>query len=249
MSGPTFDDRRLSFGVDAATYAAFRPGFPPEAARWILAAATRPVVDVADVGAGTGAFTRVLVGLGLSVTAYEPDAGMLDQLAHGLPDVPRHLASAEHLPLEDASLDALTAAQAWHWFDKPAAAAEFRRVVRPGGVIGLLWNIRDDTVDWVGAMSDIVDGEDSMRTSRVDALAEIRAVHPEVERGDFAHTVAMTPADVVGLSSTFSYVRLRPDSAEVYAALRDLLATHPQTRGRALIDVPYVCAAYRMACP
>jgi len=249
MSEPTFDDRKLSFGADAANYAAFRPGFPPEAARWILAAATHPVVDVADVGAGTGAFTRVLGGLGLSVAAYEPDPGMLDELARGLPDVPRHLASAEHLPLGDASVDAVMAAQAWHWFDKPAAADEFRRVVRPGGVIGLLWNVRDDDVAWMGAMSDIVDGEDSMRASRVDALAEIRAVHPDVERADFAHTVAMTPEDVVRLSSTFSYVRLRPDSADVYDALRELLATHPETRGRAVIDVPYVCAAYRIARP
>jgi len=249
MSEPTFDDRKLSFGADAANYAAFRPGFPTEAARWVLAAATRPVVDVADVGAGTGAFTRVLVGLGLSVTAYEPDTGMLEELARTLPDVPRQVASAEHLPLDDACVDAVTAAQAWHWFDKPAAADEFRRVVRPGGVIGLLWNIRDDTVGWMGAMSDIVDGEDSMRASRVDALAEIRAVHPGVERGDFAHAVAMTPEDVVRLASTFSYVRLRPDSADVYAALRQLLATHPETRGRDVIDVPYVCAAYRIPRP
>ncbi len=249
MSEPTFDDRKMSFGAAAASYAAFRPGFPPEAARWILAAGTRPVVDVADVGAGTGAFTRVLAGLGLRVEAYEPDPGMLDELARGLQDVPRHLARAEHLPLGDESVDAVTAAQAWHWFDKPAAAVEFRRVVRPGGVIGLLWNIRDDRVAWMGAMSDIVDGEDSMRASRVDALAEIRAVHPEVERADFAHTVAMTPEDIVRLSSTFSYVRLRPDAADVYAALRELLATHPETRGRDLIDVPYVCATYRIARP
>jgi ubiquinone/menaquinone biosynthesis C-methylase UbiE len=102
----------------------------------------------------------VLVGLGLSVSAYEPAAGMLDELARALPDVPRHVASAERLPLDDASVDAVTAAQAWHWFDKPVAADEFRRVVRPGGVIGLLWNVRDDTVGWMGAMSDIVDGED-----------------------------------------------------------------------------------------
>jgi SAM-dependent methyltransferase len=249
MTEPTFDDRKMSFGADAANYAAFRPGFPPEAALWILAAATHHAVDVADVGAGTGAFTRVLAGLGLSVAAYEPDAGMLEELARALPDVPRHVASAEHLPLGDASVDAVTVAQAWHWFDKPAAADEFRRVVRPGGVIGLLWNVRDDDVAWMAAMSDIVDGEDSMRASRVDALAEIRAVHPEVERADFAHTVVMTPEDVVRLSSTFSYVRLRSDPDAVYAALRELLATHPETRGRDVIDVPYVCAAYRIARP
>jgi len=246
MSGPTFDERKQSFGADAANYAAFRPGFPPEAARWILEGATRPVVDVADVGAGTGAFTRVLADLDLRVSAYEPDPGMLAELERALPDVPRHVATAEHLPIADAGVDALTVAQAWHWFDKPAAGAEFLRVVRPGGVIGLLWNIRDDNVGWMAAMSDIVDGEDSMRASRVDAHAEIAAVHPEVERADVAHTVAMTPDDIVRLASTFSYVRLRADSDQVYADLRELLATHPDTAGRELIDVPYVCATYRI---
>ena len=246
MSGPTFDERKQSFGADAANYAAFRPGFPPQAARWILEGATRPVVDVADVGAGTGAFTRVLADLGLRVSAYEPDPGMLAELARGLPVVPRHVATAEHLPIDDAGVDALTVAQAWHWFDKPAAGAEFLRVVRPGGVIGLLWNVRDDNVGWMGAMSDIVDGEDSMRASRVDAGADIREVHPEVEHADFAHTVAMTPDDIVRLASTFSYVRLRPDSEAVYAELRELLATHPETAGRDHIDVPYVCATYRI---
>jgi hypothetical protein len=113
-------------------------------------------------------------------------------------------------------------------------------------VIGLLWNVRDDTVGWMGAMSDIVDGEDSMRASRVDAEGEIRAVHPGVERADIAHTVAMTPEDIVRLASTFSYVRLRPDSEAVYAELRELLATHPETSGRDLVDVPYVCATYRI---
>jgi SAM-dependent methyltransferase len=246
MAGPTFDDRRMSFGSDAANYARFRPGFPPEAARWILEGATRDVVEVADVGAGTGAFTRVLADLGLRVSAYEPDRGMLAELASALPDVPRHETTAEHLPIAESGVDALTVAQAWHWFDKPAAGAEFLRVVRPGGVIGLLWNVRDDTVGWMGAMSDIVDGEDSMRASRVDAEGEIRAVHPGVERADIAHTVAMTPEDIVRLASTFSYVRLRPDSEAVYAELRELLATHPETSGRDLVDVPYVCATYRI---
>lgn len=249
MSEPTFDQRRLSFGADASTYAEFRPTFPPDAARWIMAAATRPVVQVADVGAGTGAFTGVLVGLGLEVSAYEPDAGMRAELARRLPGVPQHEGSAERLPLDDESVDAVTAAQAWHWFDKPAAAAEFVRVVRPGGVIGVLWNVRDDSVPWMAAMSDIVGGEDSLRASRTDAMAEIQAVHPTVERADFRHTVPMTPEQVVGLASTFSYVRLRPDAERVHEELRTMLSTHPDTAGARSIEVPYVCATYRIARP
>jgi len=246
MTSPGFDDRRLSFGAAAGDYAAHRPTYPVDAVRWAFEAATRPVREVADVGAGTGAFTAVLAGIGLDVTAFEPDAGMLAQLSADQPEGRAVLAHAEHLPIDDGSVDAVTAAQAWHWFDKPAAAAEFVRVVRPGGVIGLFWNVRDDRVPWMAALSDIIEGEDSMRATRSDALAEIAAVHPGVERGDFPHSVAMTPAAVVGLVSTFSYVRLRTDADDVYAAVRTLLATHPDTAGRRVVDVPYLCAAYRV---
>ena len=249
MTEPTFEDRRLSFGAEAAAYAEHRPGYPSEAVRWVFDGATGDVHQVADVAAGTGALTRVLVDLGVEVTAYEPDPGMLEELGRRLPDVPRQVSHAESLPLTDASVDAVVVAQAWHWFDKVAAARELVRVVRPGGVIGLLWNVRDDHVPWMAVMSDIVDGEDSMRASRSDALSEIAVVLPAVIRKDFPHTVSMTPEEIVGLASTFSYVRLRPNSAEVYAALRELLATHPDTAGRERIDVPYVCATYRIACP
>lgn len=249
MTGPTFDDRRLSFGAAASSYADLRPTYPVEAVRWILDAARRPVAEVADVGAGTGAFTRLLVELGLTVTAFEPDPGMLAELAARVPSVDRVVSLAEHLPLDDDSVDAVTVAQAWHWFDKPAAAREFVRVVRPGGVIGVLWNIRDDRVPWMSELSDIVAGEDSMRASRADALAEIQAVHPAVERADFEHAVPMSPDAIVGLTSTFSYVRLRPDSDVVYAAVRELLATHPDTAGRDVVDVPYVTATYRIPVP
>jgi SAM-dependent methyltransferase len=246
MTEPTFAERRMSFGSAAASYADLRPGYPPEVLRWILDGATRPVREAADVGAGAGAFTQGLLEAGLAVTAYDPDAGMLEELARRVPSVPRVVAPAEALPLLDDAVDLLTVAQAWHWFDKPAAAREFVRVVRPGGVIGLVWNIRDDRVPWMGAMSDLIEGEDSMRASRVDALAEIRAVHPDVVHAEFSHVVAMTPEDIVRLAATFSYVRLRSDSTSVYAALRGLLATHPDTAGLAHIDVPYVTATYRI---
>lgn len=249
MTRPSFDDRRLSFGAAAAGYADHRPGYPADAVRWLFAAAENPVVDVADIGAGAGALTRTLVTLVPHVTVVEPDAAMLDELGRRIPGITGHQSHAESLPLDDASVDVVVAAQAWHWFDKPVAAAEFVRVVRPGGVIGLLWNVRDDRVPWMSGLSDLIDGEDSMRATRSDALAEIEAVHPGVERADFPHTVAMTPDEVVGLVGTFSYVRLRADSADVYAAVRHLLASHDDTRGRGLIDVPYVTATYRIRRP
>jgi SAM-dependent methyltransferase len=249
MPSPTYENRRLSFGSDAARYDAFRPRYPRMALVWALAGASRKVVDVADVGAGTGALTGGLLDLGLRVRAVEPDAGMLGALAENHPDVERFEGPAEKLPFEDGSLDAIAAGQAWHWFDKPASAAEFGRVLRPGGVVALLWNVRDDRVDWMARLSDLIEGEDSMRASRTEAYDEIAAVHPGVVRADIPHRVTMTPDEIVALTSTFSYVRLRDDADDVYAAVAELLATHPQTRGRRLVDVPYVTAAYRWERP
>jgi SAM-dependent methyltransferase len=239
----------MSFGRSADRYDAARPGYPAYAVVWGLHGATHKVHDVADVGAGTGLFTRSLVDLGLAVRAFEPDAGMLERLGEQLPDVERAVAHAESLPLDDASLDAVTAAQAWHWFDPPAAAAEFTRVLRPGGVVVLVWNTRDTRVPWMASLSDIVDGGDSFRSNRTEALDAIAAVHPGVERADVPHRVLMTPDQVIGLLSTYSYVNLRDDSDDLYAAVRDLMATHPDTRDRAVLEFPYVTATYRWTRP
>jgi SAM-dependent methyltransferase len=245
MLTPGFEDRRLSFGSNASTYAARRPGYPTYSLVWALAGAEHPVRDVVDVGAGTGALTSTLVDLGLDVTACEPDAGMLGELSRRLPTVEAIQGQAEALPLPDASVDAVVAAQAWHWFDRVGSATEFTRVLRPGGVLVLLWNVRDDRVPWMAALSDLIDGEDSMRASRTDAWADIAAVHPGVARADVPHRVTSTPEQVVELVSTFSYVRLRPDADRVYDEVRELLATHPDTRGKQLVEVPYVTATYR----
>lgn len=258
---PTAEQRSLSFGAAASAYADHRPGYPREAVEWVLAGAQRPVRDVADVGAGAGALTRTLVGLVDRVTAYEPDAAMLEELLVRVPEAVGVVAPAESLPAADGSLDAVLAAQAWHWFDHAAAAAEFGRVLRPGGVVGLLWNIRDGRVPWMHELQQIIGGEDSMRLVADDAtqdeqsydlareeragLEEIAEFLPRVERATFAHVVSTTPQGVLDLVSTYSYVRLSPRYPQLVEAVRDLVASHPATAGRGEVEIPYVTAAYR----
>ena len=83
---------------------------------------------------------------------------MLASLLASAPGVRGEHAPAEHLPLDDASVDALFAAQAWHWFDAEPTAREFRRVLRPGGVVGILWNDRDDTATpWLGELRTLLE--------------------------------------------------------------------------------------------
>lgn len=247
VNEPTYDDRRLSFGVAAHDYDTYRPTYPPEAVAWILGVAGRPVRDVADVGAGTGVLTQVVADLGYRVSAFEPDEGMLAQLRRRAPSVAAELARAEALPVEDDTFDALVVGQAFHWFDAPAASTEFRRVLRPDGVLGLLWNLRDDRAAWLAQMRPLIDGSDWQRASAEDAKDELDAFFPGIERAEFAHSMSMTPDEFVGLVGTFSFVRLHPERDARLASVREVLATHPETRGRERLDVPYVTAAYRVA--
>jgi SAM-dependent methyltransferase len=249
MTEPSIEDHALSFGQAAQAYDAYRPRYPREAVEWVLEASQRRVRDVADVGAGTGALTSLLDSLGLDVTAFDADAQMLAQLRLSVPGVTTVVAPAEELALDDASIDAVTVAQAFHWFDPVKAAHEFARVLRPGGVVGLFWNLRDDREPWWAALRPIIDGPDWERADGEEALRELAQVFPNVERHEFPHVTPMTPDRIVQLTNTFSFVRLRDDAQDLLDQVREVLASHPDTRGRDLIDVPYVTAAYRATFP
>lgn len=140
-----------SFGAAASAYAEHRPDYAQAAVRWALEPA--PGMRVLDLGAGTGRLTATLVAAGADVTAVEPDPAMLAELRRGLPGVPALAGSAEAVPLPDASVDAVLAGNALHWFDMSVAGPETARVLAPGGVLAGLWNVLDDGVDWVAGLA------------------------------------------------------------------------------------------------
>lgn len=182
--------RALSFGAAAQAYAAARPTYPVEAVRFVLpAGATR----VLDLGAGTGKLTTVLLDLGLEVVAVEPDDGMralVDPRATVL------AGTAEDVPVEDGSVDAVVVGQAWHWFEPEAALASVRRTVRPGGTLGLLWNVLDDTRGWPRALADHLGMEDRLSlVSRTDTTPYDGA--PGVWRRELFRHEQPADADVV----------------------------------------------------
>lgn len=111
---------------------------------------------VLDLGAGTGILTGQLRRAGLDVVAVEPLAAMVHQLRLALPDVPVAVAVAESLPLRAGSVEGLCVGQAFHWFDAPVALGEAARVLRSGGTLALVWNVRDDSVEWVRALDELV---------------------------------------------------------------------------------------------
>ncbi len=145
--------RAASFGDVAGAYADHRPGYPAEAVRWLVGTSPGRVLEL---GAGTGKLTAEVAGLGHDVVALDHSAQMLSHLRH-TPTVHAVVARAEQIPLATSSIDVVVAAQAFHWFDQERALPEIARVLRPGGVLSLVWNNGDLTVPWVKKVFALMD--------------------------------------------------------------------------------------------
>jgi SAM-dependent methyltransferase len=134
-----------AFDRVAAAYAAGRPGYPPAAVELVAARlGIAPGRTVVDIGAGTGKLTQELLDRGAEVVAVEPVAGMREHLASTRASDRLRVVggAAEALPLADGTMDAATVAQAFHWFDGPAALAETHRVLRAGSWLAVVFNRR-----------------------------------------------------------------------------------------------------------
>lgn len=238
--------RRTSFGAVAADYAALRPGYPADVVAFLLGDRPRRVLDL---GAGTGLLTDVLLAAGHEVVAVDLSAPMLQQLADRLPHVRTEVGGAEDVPLPDASVDAVVAGQAAHWFDPAPAAAELRRVLRPGGVVGFVWNTRDERVPWVRALGELLAGEARDHEADQGVVDRFAAALPaSVAVADSTVVQRVTPEQVVGGIGTRSYVATMDDDrrAAFLGRVRDLLADHPDIRGAAVLELPYTTRAYRL---
>ncbi len=228
-------------------YEAARPSYPPDAVAWLVEQlGIRAGARVCDLAAGTGKLTRLLVPTGAALLAIEPVPGMRATFREVLPDVSVVAGTAEALPLRAASLAALVAAQAWHWFDHDRAIAEVRRVLQPGGGLGLAWNARDRGEPWVDAVWTIMDrvekhapwrDHENWRDSAFGAMPGFG----ELRRAEFRHTQATTPEGVVRRIASVSHVAVLPEAerAAVLEEVRAVLAAHPDVAGREMVEIPY----------
>lgn len=240
------------FGSEAETYERARPGYPAAAVAWLIEhLRLGPGATVLDLAAGTGKLTRLLVPTGANLLAIEPVAGMGTVLRRMVPGVPVVAGTAEALPLANASLHAVTVAQAFHWFDIDTASREVARVLRPGGRIGLVWNGRDRSVDWADRVWSIMDrvekrapwsGHEEWRDTIARGIPGFAPAHTST----FHHSVPSTPAGVVDRIASVSHVVVLPDGGRdrVLDEVRHLLATHPDTARRNLVETPYRVDAY-----
>ena len=228
------------FADVADEYERGRPGYPPEVVAAIAAGlGLAPDARIADVGAGTGKLTRALVAApeGFDVVAVEPFAAMRAALAAAVPGVAVLEGTAEDLPLENASVDAVACADAFHWFDGARAAPELARVIRAGGGLAVLANTaageaRDQGQPWAAELVALLNAVRPEHPAFTDdqgreAIDACDAFGP-FARAEVTHTYRSTRAMTVASVASFSYVAVLPE-AERAALLADvdaLLARH-----------------------
>ena len=240
-----FTRRRASaFGAVADTYARVRPRYPREAVAWLLPDEVRRVVDI---GAGTGALSATLVALGLDVVAVEPDPEMRRVLQSKVPGVTVRAGRAEELPVEDGEVDAVLGGQMWHWVEAEQGAAEAARVLRPGGVLGLLWNLRDERVPWMAALGALVHGEDRTGGRGERMPLPDNAPFDAAAVRQFPWQQELAPWDLVDLMATRSHVQVLPEEErlDVLERVAELTRTHPDLASRSVVEVPYVTMCFR----
>lgn len=238
--GPASHARRASsFGTQAAAYAEHRPDYPEAGVRWGLQPAVERhggpggVLTVLDLGAGTGKLTATLVALGHAVTAVEPDPAMLDELRRQVPAATALAGGAERIPLPDASVDAVVAGQAFHWFDQDRALPEIARVLRPGGCLAAVWNGDDDRVPWIAGLTGATLGRTTRSQWQPEGFVAPHPAFAPVEQTEFPHRQRRTRDSLVATIATHSSMLvLEPDArAAALARVRDYLHSRPETAG------------------
>lgn len=249
IGGPVFDAERrrhmaAAFLEGGGHYHQVRPGYPAESLDWLTEAARHVIRDVLDVGAGTGKYTALLAQRGWTLTAVDPSADMLAQLAGDLPQAATAVGTAEHLGLPDATMDLAVVAQAWHWCEPLAASTEIARVLRPGGTLGLIWNQLDVGLPWVHRLARIMHAGDVHKPDFRPAIG------PEFAPAEAHNTrwgQPVTPGEIMELAKSRSYYLKASEHirAKVMANLQWYLFEHLHHVPGEELELPYLTQTWR----
>ncbi|MGW6278990.1 class I SAM-dependent methyltransferase [Kribbella sp. NPDC055071] len=241
---PANEARAKSFGAVASAYDAGRPTFPAEALTWILGPGRG--LQVLDLGAGTGKLAAVAAGLGHDVVAVDPSQEMLE-VCRRRSGIDTMVGAAESIPLAHASVDAVIVGQAFHWFDHARALPEIARVLRPNGVLGLLWNNADTVVPWVRRMMNAIQGSDRIGGDRFDPVPILQQsdLFAMVETGRFRHWQDLDRNGLRQLAVSHSRIAVLTESRR--DAVLDQIDTLYDTTARPPepLRMPYFTDSYR----
>lgn len=250
----------LIFGSVAAAYDGARPGYPDDALAWLTPAEPATVLEL---GAGTGKLTAGLLSAGHQVIATDHSPAMLARLRDNHAEASGErlrvlTGAAESIPLPDRSVDLVIAGQAFHWFAPERALPEIARVLRPGGTVAVLWNIRDEQIPWVRKLGRIL-GEypvgapgaaDLIPASEEERLAPVRPLvdslwFGSVEQAIFRSWHTVTRDSLQDLARSQSSIAAL-DAAERDQVLGRIRALYDDYgRGPSGLQLPYLTACYR----
>lgn len=230
----------LCFGGVAEAYDRGQPGYPREAAAWLTG---EQPLTVLELGAGTGKLTEHLVALGHDVHATDPDPRMLERLAERIPELRVSQTSAEEIPAADATFDLVIAASSYEWFDHDAALPEIARVLKRGGSLALVRNVRDERIPWVKRLGNLIGhhtagagvGEDLEASPYFGPVEEQSFKQWQVIQRESVQDLVRSLADVATLERTGQESRIR----EVLAFYDDF------GRGMDGMQLPYVTECFR----
>jgi SAM-dependent methyltransferase len=180
------------------------------------------------------------------VIAVEPVPGMRAQLERAVPTASAMAGTAEAMPLDAGSADAVLVAQAFHWFDTPKAAQEIHRVLRRGGGLGVIYNVWDDAVPWVARMDDLVGahrGDTPQRgTSPWREQLTATGLFTPLRDRTVPNVIHGSLEELLARTASVSFIATLPEAERelLLAALRDLVAEHPEAWSQDQLVMPYV---------
>lgn len=240
------------FTAAAGSYIHGRPDYPPGILEWLqVRIGLGAGKGVVELGAGTGKFTRFLAQTGAQVHVVEPVHAMRAHLLETVPSAIIVDGSAERIGLDDAAVDAVVCAQSFHWFATAAVLAEFARVLRNQGTLGLVWNIPDERVEWVAALNAIIRPYED-RSPYLYRRNVWRSVFPSehfspLQCVDYEHTYRGSVQNVIiERIRSLSFIRNLPaaEQSSLIDAARVLIESRPELRDRSEIEFPYRTFAY-----
>lgn len=214
MDSPRNDELATRGFANGSLYNSARPSYPLSAVEYLVATLHLDHSSrVLDLGAGTGIFSRQLLPFVGKLTAVDPSPSMRESLIAESPGVEVLEGSDVAIPLEDGSVRAVFAAQAFHWFDAPRALVEIHRVLAPGGGLGLIWNERDESVEWVHDLGRAMHWHQEQPYEVGTDFSDIVSSGPfsDVVRVQFPHSQTLTHEGLYQRVLTTSYISIMED--------------------------------------